>query len=347
MKALTYDGPRDIGYRDVADPVPQDEAAAVVAVRLSGICGSDLHIYDGHGFSPDLGFCVGHEAVGEVVEVGSGVRRFSVGDRVLVPASTGCNDCPACHRGIVARCEKQEAFCYGLSHALEGSQAEAVAVPHADGNLVAVPEGVDDDAALLLTDNLPTAWYGARRAHIRPGDRVAVVGLGPVGLLAAMSALTMGASRVFAVDLVPERRARAAALGTEPIDGPDVKAEILEATEGRGPEVVLEAVGSDATIALALGLVRPAGRVSVVGVSQSMDFSFPMALAMVKELEFHIGLCSVQAELPALLPLVAAGRLRPADIVTHHMGLSEGAAAYELFSSRSDGVGKVVLDPRR
>ncbi|HVN49974.1 MAG TPA: alcohol dehydrogenase family protein [Acidimicrobiales bacterium] len=347
MKALTYEGPRDIAYRDVADPAPQGADAAVVAVRLCGICGSDLHIYGGHGFSPDLGFCVGHEAMGEVVEVGRDVRHFAVGDRVLVPASTGCGDCPACHRGLVARCEKQEAFCYGLSHALEGSQAQAVAVPHADGNLTAVPDEVDDESALLLTDNLPTAWYGARRAGIRPGDRVAVVGLGPVGLLAAMSAMVMGASRVFAIDLVPERRARAAALGAEPVDGDDVKAEVLAATEGRGPEVVLEAVGSDATISLALGLVRPAGRVSVVGVSQTMDFSFPMALAMVKELEFHIGLCSVQAELPALMPLVRAGRLRPADVVTHRLGLSEGAHAYELFASRSDGVGKVVLDPAR
>jgi len=150
-----------------------------------------------------------------------------------------------------------------------------------------------------------------------------------------------------------QRAAKYALMPEVPSEAPaaptldDVKAEVLAATEGRGPEVVLEAVGSDATISLSLGLVRPAGRVSVVGVSQTMDFSFPMALAMVKELEFHIGLCSVQAELPTLLPLVAAGRLRAADIVTHRMGLSEGAAAYELFAGRTDGVGKVVLDPAR
>ena len=150
---------------------------------------------------------------------------------------------------------------------------------------------------------------------------------------------------MFAVDLVDERRARAATLGAEPVAGPDVKAEILEQTHGAGPDVVIEAVGRDDTIALALHLVRAAGRVSVVGVSQTMDFSFPMALAMVKELEFHIGLCSVQFELPTLLPLVSSGRLRPAEVVTHRLGLSDGAAAYEMFASRTDGVGKVVLDP--
>jgi threonine dehydrogenase-like Zn-dependent dehydrogenase len=136
-------------------------------------------------------------------------------------------------------------------------------------------------------------------------------------------------------------------LGVAPIAGADPKPEILEATGGTGPEVVIEAVGADATIELALRLVRAAGRVSVVGVSQTMDFSFPMALAMVKELEFHIGLCSVQAELPALLPLVASGRLVPAAVVTHRMGLSDGARAYELFDARTEGVGKVVLDPTR
>ena len=176
---------------------------------------------------------------------------------------------------------------------------------------------------------------------------MAVVGLGSVGLLAAMSAFVMGAAQVFAIDLVAERRDRAATFGAEPIAGPDVRSEILEATGGTGPEVVLEAVGADATIDLALKMVRPAGRVSVVGVSQTMDFSFPMALALIKELEFHIGLCSVQAELPTLLPLVSSGRLQPAQVVTHRMGLSEGARAYELFDARTEGVGKVVLDPSR
>lgn len=347
MKALTYHGARDIRYEDVADPKPFDADSAVVRITAAGICGSDLHIYQGHGFTEDIGYCLGHEAVGEVVEAGSGVRRFAVGDRVLLPGSTGCTHCPACRTGRVARCERGQAACYGLSHALPGSQAQAVAVPSADTNLVTVPDGVSAEAALLLTDNAPTAWYGARRAGITPGDTVAVIGLGPVGLLSVMAAQIMGAGRVLAVDLVPERRARAAELGAQPVEGEDVKAQVRELTGGRGADVVLEAVGADATIALALSLVRQAGRVSVVGVNQNMSFAFPMALAQVKEVEFHIGLCSVQYELPTLLALTVAGRMRPETVISHRLGLSDGPEAYRIFDSRAGGVSKVVLDPTR
>src|SRR6476619_6863753 len=233
MRALTYHGPYDVRVESIADPRLFDDESAIVAIRACGICGSDLHIYEGHGFSPDLGFCVGHEAVGEVVAVGDAVTRFGVGDSVLLP----------------------------------GSQAEAVAVPCADGNLVAIPEGVSDDAALVLTDNAPTAWYGARRARIEPGDVVAVVGLGPVGIRSVLAAQIMGASRVLAIDLVPERRAAAAALGAEPVEG-DPKVAVREMTGGRGAGVVLEAVGADATIDLAMKIAARGARVSVVGVNQ-------------------------------------------------------------------------------
>jgi 2-desacetyl-2-hydroxyethyl bacteriochlorophyllide A dehydrogenase len=347
VRALTYEGPREIAVTEVADPVPRGEDGAVVRVTAAGICGSDLHIYDGHGFSPDLGFCVGHEAVGEIVEVGSAVSRRRVGDRVLVPASVGCGVCEACRAGWVIDCRRGQAGCYGLSHALEGSQAEAVAVPAADANTVLLDEAVSDEAALVLTDNLPTAWYGARRGRVAPGETVAVVGLGPVGLLSVVSAQVMGAARVLAVDLVPERRARAAEIGAEPVDSDDVKLAVMEMTDGRGADVVLEAVGADATIALALSLAGRGGRVSVVGVNQSMQFPLGLALAQVMEHELAIGLCSVQRELPTLLRLVASGRIDPAVVVTHHFGLSEGPEAYRLFAGRGDGVGKVVLDPTR
>jgi threonine dehydrogenase-like Zn-dependent dehydrogenase len=318
----------------------------VVRVDRAGICGSDLHIYGGHGFSTDLGFCVGHEAVGEVVEVGRGVTRFAVGDRVLVPASTGCGTCRPCASGWVLGCERQQSGCYGLSHALEGSQAEALAVPFADGNLVALPDDIGDDAAVTLTDNLPTAWYGARRGRIAPGETVAVVGLGPVGILSVLSAQVFGAARVLAIDLVPERRAQAAALGAEPMEGDDVKAAVAEATGGRGADVVLEAVGADATIDLATRIAGQRGRVSIVGVNQNRALPLHAPLAQIKELEVAIGLCSVQAELPALMALVASGRLHPEVAVTHHLPLSRGPEAYQLFADRHGGVGKVVLDPR-
>ncbi|WP_224390020.1 alcohol dehydrogenase catalytic domain-containing protein [Pseudonocardia sp. ICBG1293] len=351
MRALTYRGPLDVGVDTVPDPEPADGLGAVVRVGAAGVCGSDLHIYAGHGFSDDTGYCVGHEAVGEVVELGGDVRRFRVGDRVLLPASIGCVLCVPCARGHVAACDHRRApwkeYCYGMSSRLPGAQAEAVAVPHADVNLVAVPDGISDDTALLLCDNAPTAWYGARRARIAPGDVVAVIGLGPVGQLAVLSAFLMGASRVLAVDPVDHRRAWAVAQGAEPVDPGDPKASIRELTGGRGCNAVVEAVGADETIALAVSAATQAGRVSRVGVSRTGAFPFRMEAAQTKELEFAIGLCSAQRELPVLVALAAAGRLAPDWLVTHRLGLSEGPAAYAVLAGRTDGVGKVVLEPSR
>ncbi|HEY7072435.1 MAG TPA: alcohol dehydrogenase catalytic domain-containing protein [Acidimicrobiales bacterium] len=344
MKALTYHGPQDVRYESVPDPVLPNERGAVVRVRSAGICGSDLHIYDGHGFAGGTGYSLGHEAVGEVVEVGSAVSRFAPGDRVLAPASVGCGHCGPCGRGVVFLCENfGEGGVYGIGHALGGCQAEAIAVPAADMNLVAIPDGVSDDAGLVLTDNAPTGWYGARLGRIAPGDTVAVVGLGPVGLMAAAAALVMGAAQVLAVDLVASRRARAKALGAIPVEG-DPRSEVFALTGGRGADVVIEAVGADATIGLATDLAGRCGRVSVVGINQSSAYTFNMLMAQLKCLEFTIGMCSVQAELPALLPLTTSGRLDPGAIVTHRLPLDAGRDAYALFASRADGVAKVVLD---
>ena len=347
MRALVYRGPEMIVPETMPDPSPDAVDGAVVQIRAAGICGSDLHIYDGHGFSPDEGYIVGHEAVGEVVEVGSDVRRFAVGDRVLVPASSGCTTCAPCRRGWVMGCETGSNSCYGLSASLQGSQAEAVAVPAADTGLQRIPDSISDEQALLLTDNLPTAYFGARRADIQSGDTVAIVGLGPVGLCAVESAFVLGASRVFAIDLLEDRREAARALGAEAIDGAVAVDEVMARTGGRGADRVVEAVGSDVTIRMALSLVRVEGAVSVVGVNQNTQFEFNMFLAQFRSTSFHIGLCSVQAELPALLPLVESGRIRLGDIVSHRMGLSEGEEAYRLFSKRGDGIRKIVLDPSR
>jgi threonine dehydrogenase-like Zn-dependent dehydrogenase len=344
VKVLTYHGPRDIRVESVPDPVCPDERGAVVRVRSAGICGSDLHIYDGHGFTPGTGYALGHEAVGEVVEVGSAVARFAVGDSVLVAASVGCGRCASCGRGQVFLCENiGEAGVYGVGLGLGGCQAEMVAVPAADMNLVAQPPAMSDDTGLVLTDNAPTGWYGARLARVGPGDTVAVVGLGPVGLMSVAAARIMGAARVLAIDLVPGRRQRAVALGAEPV-GDDPVTEVLRLTGGRMADVVVEAVGADVTIELAMALAGRCGRVSVVGVNQNPAFSFNMLMAQLKCLAFTIGLCSVQHELPALLALTASGRLDPGAIVSHHLPLEAGAEAYALFSAREDGVSKVVLD---
>ena len=343
MRALTYHGPEDIRVDSVPDPVLPDERGAVVEIRAAGICGSDLHIYEGHGFVPETGYTVGHEAVGIVREVGSAVRRFAVGDEVLVSASVGCGHCRPCGRGEVFLCEHpEEAGVYGIGFALGGCQAEAVAVPAADTNLAPLA-GLSDDAALVLTDNAPTGWYGARLGRIEPGDVVAIVGLGPVGMMALAAAQIMGASTVLAVDLVPERRAAAAARGAVAVEGDPVE-EVARLTGRRMADVVVEAVGADATVALAMRLAGRCGRVSVVGVSQARAFPFDLTIAQLKCLEFTIGLCSVQRELPHLVALTHAGRLRPESVVTHHLSLDDGPDAYALFHDRRDGVGKVVLD---
>jgi 2-desacetyl-2-hydroxyethyl bacteriochlorophyllide A dehydrogenase len=343
MKALRYYGPRDIRCEAMADPRIEDDRDAVIKVDRCAICGSDLHIYHGHGFSEDVGFCVGHEAVGEVVEVGRSVKRLKVGDKVMISAAVGCGACASCLAGNVVNCEFQAGACYGLSSRLQGCQAEAVRVPAADFNAAAIPEGVSADQALMMTDSLATAWFGARNADIASGKTVAVVGLGPIGLMAVESAFVMGAARVFAIDLVPERRALAEALGAVAL-APDVAVEhIREATRGRMVDSIVEAVGADATISLSLKLAGRRGTVSVIGVNQDRKFDFPMARAFAMGLTFRIGTCSVPETWPELIPLIQAGRLRPERYITHVLPLDEGARAYDLFDRRAEGALKMVF----
>ncbi len=342
MKALLYQGERDIRYESFPDPTPASPLDAIVRMDRCGICGSDLHIYHGQGFSPDIGFCVGHEAVGEVVEVGSGVRRLKPGDKVMLSAAVGCGSCVNCLAGEVNLCLTGGAGCYGLSHRLEGCQAEAIRVPAADFNVSLIPEGLTADQALLLTDNLPTAWYGLRNAEVGPGKTVVVVGCGPIGLMAVEGAFVLGAARVFAVDLVAERRALAESLGATAF-GSDAVERIAEATSGRMADCAVEAVGADATIQLAMRCVGKMGVVSVIGVNQSRAFDFPMGVAFIKNLTFRIGTCSVPKWWPELVPLIQGGRLKPERYISHRMPLSEGAEAYRLFDAREAGALKMVL----
>ena len=342
MKALLYEGERDIRYEAFPDPVLASDLDAIVRMDRCGICGSDLHIYHGQGFSKDIGFCVGHEAVGEVVEVGRGVRRLKSGDKVMLSAAVGCGNCLHCLAGEVNLCATGGAGCYGLSHRLEGCQAEAIRVPAADFNVQVIPEGVTADQALMLTDNLPTAWCGLRNAEVGPGKTVVVVGLGPIGLMAVEGAFVLGAARVFAIDRVPERRAMAARLGATAL-GDDAVEQIAELTSGRMADCAVEAVGADETIRLAMRCVGRMGTVSVIGVNQSRAFDFPMGVAFIKNLTFRIGTCSVPKWWPELIPLIQGGRLKPERYITHHMPLEDGAEAYRLFDAREAGALKMVL----
>ena len=343
MKALRYHGARDIRHEAMDDPVLLSERDAIVKMDACSICGSDLHIYHGHGFSDDLGFCVGHEAVGEVVEVGRAVNRVRVGDKVMMPAAVGCGACRPCLAGNVLACDNNLGACYGLSAQLQGTQSEWFRVPAADMNTVRIPDGISTEQALMMTDALATAWFGARQADIRPGASVGVIGLGPIGLMAVQSAFVMGAHVVYAIDPVVERRALAGEAGASALHPDEAIEGIREATGGRKLDCVIEVVGSDATVDLALRLVRRRGTVSVIGVQQSRRFAFPLERAFAAGLTFRIGTCSVPEELPVLFPLVQSGRLTPERYISHRMPLSQGAEAYRLFDERAHGALKMVL----
>lgn len=345
MKALRYYGPQDIRYESMDDPTPQSDRDAIVKVEACAICGSDLHIYHGHGFSEDVGFCVGHEAVGEVVETGRGVSNLKAGDKVMIPAAVGCGSCRSCLAGVVNLCEYGLGSCYGLSSQLQGSQAEAVRVPAADFNAVPIPDGISSEQALLMTDALATAWFGVRNGDVGPGSSVAIIGLGPIGLMAVESAFVKGAHVVYAIDPVPERRALAEAAGAIALHPGDAVEIVREQTKGRKLDSAIEVVGRDETVDLALRLVRPRGTVSVIGVQQSRRYAFPLERFFVSGQTFRAGTCSVPEELPTLFPLVQSGRLKPERYISHRLPLHEGVEAYRLFDSRDHGALKMVLSP--
>jgi alcohol dehydrogenase len=345
MRAAVLQGPGDVRVEQVPDPVLPGPAGAIVTVERTAICGSDLHLY--HDAPTGSGVQLGHEAIGTVAEVGPDVRTLRPGDRVLVSGVVGCGVCRACRAGFPNVCEAGQSAAFGTTLDLPGGQAEAVAVPFADAFVLPIAEGVPDEAAVLLTDILPTGYLGALRADIRPGATVVVVGLGPVGVMALQCAMLFGPARVLAIDVVPERLARAARLGAEPIDARVApgSAQVLEATGGRGADSVIEAVGADATVLDALSCAAAGGTVSVVGVNLSASLPFPMGLVFLKSLTLRTIYASIPSTWPALVPLVQSGRLDLADTFTHHIRLGQAAEAYQLFDSRRDGVLKILLDP--
>jgi alcohol dehydrogenase len=347
MRAVVLHGERDIAVEDVPDAGVPGPDGLLLRVDRTAICGSDLHLY--HGPMTVPGAHLGHEFVGTVEEVGADVQTVRAGDRVLVSGVIGCGRCSACRAGDVVVCRNAGTKVFGTSLELPGGQAEAVGVPAADASVLAIPEGISDEQAVLLTDILPTGYLGALRADITPGDVVVVIGLGPVGVFALQCAQLHGPSRVLAVDMVPERLARAAELGAEPIDASDggTVAKVYDATAGRGADAVIEAVGADQSITDAILCAAPGATVSVVGVNLNLGLPFPMPVALMKRLTFRVTLASIPTTWPALVPLVASGKLRPEDVFTHRMGLSDAAEAYRVFEAREGGVLKVLLDPTR
>ena len=341
MRTVVIDGPGRIRVDTRPDPVLPGPDGAIIAVTSTAICGSDLHFWDGDYplFEP---VALGHEAVGTVVEAGPEVRSVTVGDLVLVSSVAGCGHCVGCSSLDPVTCVSgPKIFGAGV---LGGAQSDLLAVPAADFQLLRVPEGIDTEEALLLTDNLATGWAGAQRADIPPGGTVVVYGLGAVGLCAVRSAIVQGAGQVFAVDPVEGRRNRAALWGATPLEPPAIDA-VLQATDGRGAASVIDAVASDTTLTEALTIVRPGGTVSVLGVHNLNPFPFPATIALVRSVSMRLTTAPVQRTWPELIPLIQAGRLDTSGIFTDSMALADAPAAYAKVASRSADCVKVALQP--
>jgi threonine dehydrogenase-like Zn-dependent dehydrogenase len=347
LKALTFEGVRDVHHATVPDPGLREAGDAVLRVRVAGICGSDLHVYRGAETGLDDGTVMGHELVGEVVEVGSGVGRFRVGDVVVSPFTTCCGECFYCRVGLTARCVRGQLFGWvEEGRGLHGAQAEYVRVPMADSTLVAVPEGTPDEEALFAGDILATAFFGAQSAGFGPGGVAVVVGCGPVGLMGVVSARELGAERIFAVDGLPERLALAERYGAETIDlKGDPISVIREMTEGRGADAVLEAAGGPQAARLAFDLVRPGGTLSAVAVHTEDRLAFSPTEAYDKNLTFRTGRAPARHYMERLLPVIQSRRYDLGALISHRMSLADGPHGYDIFDKRLEGCTKVVLVP--
>ncbi|MCW2787417.1 MAG: dehydrogenase [Marmoricola sp.] len=329
MRSVIVQGLAQISVETVDDPVLPGPDGAIVQVGSAAICGSDLHFYDGD--LPFFPVAVGHEVIGTVVEAGPDVRRFRTGDRVLVASVAGCGDCVGCANGDPVTCVHGPKV-FG-SGELGGGQSELLAVPAADFQLLRIPEGIDDEAALLLTDNLGTGWAGAQRADIPPGGTVVVLGLGAVGQCAVRSALLQGAGQVLAFDPVAGRRAQAAASGAVDVDGPLAEF-VLEATGGRGADSVIDAVAVNATLDDAFVSVRPGGTISVIGVHDLDPYPLPALMGVYRSITLRMTTAPVHRTWADLVPLVQHGRFDTTGIFTHTFGLEDAVAAYQAVAAR-------------
>ena len=342
MKAVVLRAPGDVGVEDVPEPQLQADDDAIVAVRATAICGADLFPF--HGLTPgfEAGTILGHEFAGEVVAAGSAVRGLE-GRRVVNASMISCGTCPSCSAGRVTQCEGRALFGYsGVYPRLEGGQAELVRVPHAGRALRPLPDEVTDEDAVFLADILPTGYGAVARAGVAAGDTVVVVGCGPVGLMAILCAVEVGA-RVLAVDGVAARRELAKTLGAEPVE-PEQGAEAVAAATGSlGADVVIEAAGTPGALDASLRLARGRGTVSVVGAHFEPDYPLDNALMFERELTLRFSIGDPTQDGAELLELVASRRLDPARTITHRLPLAEAAEAYRLFDSRE--ATKVVLRP--
>ena len=389
MKALCWHDPHDVRVERVPDPEILNPRDIIVDVSSTAICGSDLHLYDGYIPTMERGDIIGHEFMGEVVETGGKVDNIQIGDRVIVPFPIACGNCYYCQHDQYSLCDNSNpnawiaeqaygsapAGIFGYSHMMggyAGGQAEYVRVPYGDVGPMKVPDSLDDDQVLFLTDIFPTGYQAAKNCDIKEGDVVAVWGCGPVGQFAIRSAYLLGAERVIAIDRIPERLELAEKeAGAEVLNYEQdaVLEELKERTAGRGPDACIDAVGmeahgfglagwydkakqtlrfqSDRPTALreAVQACRKGGTVSIPGVYGGIIDKFNIGAAFNKALNFRMGQTHVQRYLPRLLQHIEEGDLDPSYIITHRLPLSKAPEGYDIFKRKKDECIKVVLKP--
>jgi len=394
MKAVVWHGTEDVRVDEVPDPVLQHPSDAIVRITSSAICGSDLHLYKVLSMYMEEGDILGHEPMGVVEEVGSEVTQIKPGDRVVMPFNIACGRCFMCDRSLHSQCETTQVRAHGKGAALfgytklygqvAGGQAEYLRVPQATFGPIKVPEGPPDERFLYLSDVIPTAWQAVKYADVPRGGTLAVYGLGPIGQFCVRVARHLGVERVIAVDLVPERMELARRLGAEIVewsDDADPSLEILDMTEGRGADAVIDAVGteahgapvqaamqtlasrtpaaiatrlmervgSDRTSALhtAISTVRRGGTVSIVGVYGGAATPMPMMELFDKQVQLRMGQANVKAWIDEIMPLVTddSDPLGTEAFATHRIPIDEAPEAYEMFQHKRDGAIKIVLEP--
>ncbi|KAB2689244.1 zinc-dependent alcohol dehydrogenase [Brucella pseudogrignonensis] len=385
MKALTWHGTGDIRCEEVDDPTIEDDRDAIIKVTSCAICGSDLHLYGGFVPGMHAGDIMGHESMGEVVEVGKANSKLKVGDRIVVPFTISCGACRMCVAGLYSLCERSNpkaemqakqigyptAGLFGYSELygrFPGGQAQYLRVPFADVGSVVIPDTLSDEQVLFLSDIFPTGYMAAENCDIRPGQTVAVFGCGPVGLFAIKSAFLLGAETVIAIDTIPERLALARQSGATVLDykSADLQQQILDLTDGQGPDAVIEAVGMEShgaggvmetlqtnltaterpyALNQAILACRPGGTVSIPGVF--VGSAVPTALGAVvgKGLTLKTGQTHVQRYLEQLLQLILDGKIDPSFLITDRVTLEDGPQAYQRFRDKQDGCIKVVIHP--
>jgi glutathione-independent formaldehyde dehydrogenase len=382
MKALVYHGPRNVSVDNVRDATIERPTDVLVRITSTNICGSDLHMYEGRTDMPSNAV-LGHENLGEVIEVGSGVDRVQVGDRVAIPFNIGCGFCANCERGLSAFClttadrsvvPNMAGAAYGFADMgpYRGGQAEYLRVPYGDYNCLILPEDAEEKERdyVMLSDIFPTGWHATRLANLSPGESVVIYGAGPVGLMATLSALTQGASRIFVVDHNTDRLALAEKLGATGIkedEGREVE-EILQATGGAGTDCGCECIGyqchtpagkevPNLVMNSLVNAVKFTGTIGVVGVFIPQDPGASDSLAKKGQIAFDFGKfwfkgqkigtgqCNVKAYNRKLAELIHQDRARPSAIISHDLPLADAPTAYKNFDQRLNGWHKVVLHP--